>query len=96
MSPSLSVVAHNETLLAEPAAEAPSVRIRKLQAEVKVLAREHVQALEAALLKVERLSAEIAQGGEAYPVGVRELARRLADDTGGAAMTIEAIVARAR
>ena len=96
MSPSLSVVAHNTTSGREPAAEPPAQRIRRLQAEVKSLAREHIQALEAALLRVELMAAEIADGGEAYPVGVRELARRLADDCGGSALTIEAITARAR
>ena len=88
-SSALSVVADNQTA-------APSVadRIKRLQAQAKSLAREHVMALEAALAEVERLSAEIAVGGEAYPVGVREVARRLADECEASGNTIKALAGR--
>jgi hypothetical protein len=98
MSPPLAVVADNSALdsSASPArAEAISDRIRRLQNEAKGLAREHIKALEAALLTVERLSAEIAEGGDAYPVGVRELASRIAEDAEHKVQTIEAIASRA-
>jgi hypothetical protein len=71
-----------------------SDRIRRLQAEAKGLAREHVEALEAALAQVERLSAEIADGGDVYPPGVRDIARRLVDDCELKIQTLEAIVSR--
>ena len=71
-----------------------SQRVRQLQAEARGLAQEHVLALRAALETVEALSADIAQGGEAYPVGVRDIARRLADDIGAKAQTLELLAGR--
>lgn len=92
MTPPLSVVASNAAPLSTTDL---SERIRRLQAEAKSLAREHIHALEQALLQVERLSAEIADGGDAYPAGVRELARRMAEDCEMKVQTLEAISARA-
>ena len=95
MTPPLSVVADNSADPARPAAPNDlSERIRRLQAEAKSLAREHIHALERALLEVERLSAEIADGGEAYPVGVREIARRLAAECEASGNTIKALAGR--
>jgi hypothetical protein len=71
-----------------------SQRVRRLQAEAKGLAQEHVLALRAALETVEALSADIAIGGEAYPVGVRDIARRLAEDVGAKAQTLELLAGR--
>lgn len=90
MSPSLSVVSAN-TL---PRSEALSARVKRLQAEARGLAHEHIAALVAALHEAEVLAAEIAQGGEAYPAGVRDIARRLADDVEMKVAAIEAISAR--
>ncbi len=91
MSPSLTVVAGNESRATATVAE----RVRKLQAEAKGLAREHVQELERLLTQVETMSAEIAQGGDAYPAGVRDIARRLAEDCEARVQTLEAIISRA-
>ena len=93
MTPPLSVVADNSAEKAKSATDL-SERIRRLQAEAKSLAREHIHALERALIEVERLSAEIADGGEAYPAGVRELARRMAEDCEMKVKTLEAIASR--
>ena len=93
MSPSLSVVAHNEGLSGE-ARETVGDQIRRLQSEAKGLAREHVKALERALANVERIASEISEGGEAYPVGVREIARRLVDDCQTRAHSLDAIASR--
>jgi hypothetical protein len=95
MTPSLAVVGgqaavKEETRVHESLAE----RVRRLQDEAKGLARQHVQALEAALAEVEAIAAEIAGGGDAYPPGVRDIARRLAEDCDQRAQTIEAIVGR--
>lgn len=87
----LSVVAENPA----PGALGVAERIRLLQQEARTLARDHIQALETALAQVERLSAEIADGGEAYPVGVREVARRLAEDCEASGNTLKAIASRA-
>ena len=44
-------------------------KIKRLQAEARNLAHEQVEALAGALADVARLAGEIAEGGEAYPVG---------------------------
>lgn len=93
MSPSLSVVADNDlkaTLQTEPVA----VRVRRLQTEARQLAKDHVRALSQALLDVEHMAADIAEGGDAYPPGVRDMARRLVEDCEARVQTLEAIVAR--
>lgn len=95
MSPPLSVVADNSAEKAKSSHIGDlSERIRRLQAEAKNLAREHVRALEAAIIEVERLSSEISDGGDAYPAGVRELARRIAEDCEMKVQTLEAISSR--
>lgn len=98
MSPSLSVVGANGKVAAvERTNEAAAVaeRVRRLQAEARGLVGEHVRALEAALGEVERLSQEIAGGGELYPPGIREIARRLTEEAEMKAQALEAIMARA-
>lgn len=89
----LSVVTTNGVVTPRPD-NTISQRVRQLQAEAKGLAQEHVLALRAALETVEALSADIAIGGEAYPVGVRDIARRLAEDIGAKAQTLELLSAR--
>jgi hypothetical protein len=71
-------------------------RVRALQAEARALALQHSDQLAEALARVASLSAEIATGGEAYPVGVRELARRLAEDVAADSLTARALIDRAR
>ena len=77
---------------AEP--DSPADRIRRLNSEARMLAREHIEQLAAALSEVSRLSGEIADGGDFYPVGARELSRRLVDEAGKQALTLTAIVDR--
>jgi hypothetical protein len=74
--------------------ESPADRIRRLQHEARALAREHVEMLAAALQEVSRLACEVADGGELYPVGARELSRRLSEDSNKHALTLTAIVDR--
>jgi hypothetical protein len=62
------------------APETASERIRRLQLEARTLARAQVEAFCDDLAALASRAAEIAQGGEAYPVGVREMASRLAAD----------------
>jgi capsid protein len=69
-------------------------RVRRLQAEAEQLAREHIGVFAASLAHTQRLSQEIALGGEAYPPGVREIARRLAEESQANVQALEAIVAR--
>lgn len=98
MSPSLSVVADNDikaaAAAAAPKGETVAHRVRRLQQEARQLAKDHIKALSAAMVEVETLAAEIAEGGDAYPPGVRDLARRLVEDVEARVQTLEAIVAR--
>jgi hypothetical protein len=55
-------------------------RMRQLQFEARALARDQVEALARELGAIASRAAEIAEGGDAYPVGVRELCSRLAED----------------
>ena len=95
MSPSLSVVADNDLKVITPAkAETVAERVRRLQAEAKQLAKDHVKALTTAMVDLEQLAAEIADGGDAYAPGIRDVARRLAEELDSRVQTLEAIVAR--
>jgi len=94
-APALTVVADNVLPLCEaPREEAISVKVRRLQAEARAMAREHVAALEEGLLALARLADEIAEGGEAYPVGARQMASQLIADCQGRAATLDAILVR--
>jgi hypothetical protein len=92
MSPSLSVVADND--LKTHKQETVAERVRRLQSEAKQLAKDHVRALSTQMVAVEQVAAEIADGGEAYPPGVRELASRLVEELEARVQTLEAIVSR--
>lgn len=71
-----------------------SDRVKRLQMEARALAVEQVEALEKVLMQASAMAEEIAQGGDAYPVGARELAGRLASDLPAKAQTLKAIVGR--
>lgn len=92
--PDLRVVAEAEVydLMRQP--ESTADRVKRLQMEARALALEEVELLEKALLEASRLAAEIAAGGDAYPVGARELASRIAADLPAKAETLKAIASR--
>jgi len=97
MSPSLSVVADNA--LQDAAVQPPKIgtvaeRVRRLQSEARLLAKEHVHALIASIVEAEAMAAEIADGGDVYPPGVRDLARRFAEESEARVQTLEAIISR--
>jgi len=69
-------------------------RVKRLQLEARSLAVEQVEALEKLLLQAAVMAQEIAEGGDAYPVGARELAGRLASDLPARAQTLKAVVSR--
>lgn len=94
MSPSLSVVATNDLKIVPPKSETVAERVRRLQAEAKQLAKDHVKSLTTAMIDLEQLAAEIAEGGDAYAPGVRDVARRLVEDLDSRVQTLEAIAAR--
>lgn len=92
MKAALSVV----PVIQDPVAgtETLAQKVRRLQAEAAALACEQVKELERALDQVARISEEIADGGEAYPVGARELARRLVEDSRASAHTLDVLLSR--
>ena len=95
MSHSLSVVADNDLKVISPAkTETVAERVRRLQTEAKQLAKDHVKSLTTAMVDLEQLAAEIADGGDAYAPGIRDVARRLVEDLDSRVQTLEAIVAR--
>jgi hypothetical protein len=69
-------------------------RIRRLRWEARVLANELVEALAADLEALAARALEIAEGGEAYPPGTRELASRIAEELPDRARTMLTIQQR--
>lgn len=94
MSPSLSVVADNDLKTVVPKTETVAQRVQRLQAEARQLAKDHVRSLTTAMIQVEQLAAEIAEGGDAYAPGIRDIARRLVEDLEARVQTLDAISAR--
>lgn len=88
------VAAESEIYDLMRAPQTTSDRVKRLQMEARALAVEQVEALEKVLMQASAMAEEIAQGGEAYPVGARELAGRLASDLPAKAQTLKAIVGR--
>ena len=74
--------------------ETVSQRVQRLQREARALAREQVEAIERDLESLAWRAQEIADGGEAYAVGVREMASRLATDLPQKAQTLGILLER--
>jgi hypothetical protein len=74
--------------------ETTSARVRRLQAEARILAREQVEALEKSMANLAAQAREVAEGGDAYPAGVRDLAARLAEDLETRAQSMQVLMAR--
>ena len=74
--------------------ETTGERVKRLQMEARALAVEQVETLEKLLLEASALSREIAEGGDAYPVGAREIASRLAADLPTKVETMKQIIGR--
>jgi hypothetical protein len=72
--------------------ESCAQRARRLQAEARAAAVEHIEMLEKTLAQVAQLAAEIGVGGDAYPPGARDLAARLTGDAAWCAQTFDAIL----
>lgn len=82
------------TLVGSQTRETVAQQVRRLQAEARALAMGHINELCQALAALEQLAGEIAEGGESYPAGVRQIAQRLATDCECQAQSVEAIVSR--
>lgn len=74
--------------------ETTAQRVKRLQAEARMLAREEIERLDRGMMDMAALAAEIAAGGEAYPAGVREMASRIAADLPQKAQGLRSIVSR--
>ncbi len=74
--------------------ESRNERVRKLQEEAKRLAREQILEFEVLLEATAKMALDIADGGDIYSVGSRELCRRLADELPRTLQTLQAITKR--
>jgi hypothetical protein len=77
---------------AEAPPETTAARIRRLQAEAQTLAREEVAALERRIVELAQAARQVAEGGDAYHIGAREVARRLAEELPRQAGVLEALL----
>jgi hypothetical protein len=75
--------------------ETTTQRVQRLQHEARQLAREQIEAMGRDLDDLARRAQEIADGGDAYAVGVREMASRMASDLPQKAQGLRAILERA-
>ena len=92
--PQLSVVSEAEVYDLGRGPETTADRVKRLQREARMLAREQAEVLVAKLVETAAVAQEIAEGGEAYPAGVREIASRIHADLDGKEMTLRALVER--
>jgi hypothetical protein len=69
-------------------------KIRRLQEEAQANAREHSLSFVRAISDLEDLVSDIADGGEAYPVGVRETCRKLGPELMAARLNVVSILGR--
>ncbi len=76
------------------APETTAERVKRLQAEARALAVEEIERLERLLREAGEAAKAISAGGDAYPVGARELASRLGEDLPARAETLKAIAQR--
>jgi hypothetical protein len=90
----VSTVEDNPEVYVLNSPESRAERVRRMQANARALAREQIEAMGAAMLELARMAEDVADGGEAYPVGVRELSRRIAHELDSNAKTIDVLLQR--
>ncbi len=88
----LTVVPAASPTPVEAPTETAAQRIKRLQAEAQALAREEVAGFERRIAELAAVARQISEGGDAYPVGAREVARRLAEDLPRQGGVIEALL----
>lgn len=93
--PKLSIVPDTVYRLDRPP-ETIGQRAHRLQVEAQMLAREHIDELRRAMGEADGLTASLAEGGEIYPPGVRDLAGRIHThlDAQAQAQTLDALMER--
>ena len=72
--------------------ESVADRVKRLQREAKLLAQEEVESLEQKMEAVSAQARAIAEGGEAYAPGVRDLAGRIASEIDQRAQMLQALL----
>lgn len=76
--------------------ETTAQRVKRLQEEARLLAREEIERLDRDLRRLADQAKTIADGGDAYPAGIRELAGRIGVDTAQRADILSALLSRSR
>ena len=66
-------------------------RMERLRSDAEAVASEHIAALIAALNEATTLADQVANGGEAYNIGVREIARRMHKEMAPTVLSLRAI-----
>jgi len=74
--------------------ETTAQRVKRLQEEARLLAREEVERLDRDLRRLADQAKAIADGGDAYPAGIRDLAGRICVDTAQRAEILRALLER--
>ena len=74
-----------------PAAESLADRMDRLRNDATLVANEHIAAMLAALAEASALAEQVANGGEAYQIGVREIARRTHKELAPTVLSLRAI-----
>ncbi len=84
----------NEIYVVGKGGESRAERIRRMQETARSLAREEIEDMLQALNKVAAMAEQIATGGDAYAVGIREMSGRLQADLTSQSKAIEALLRR--
>ena len=79
------------TSVATAPRETRTQRVKRLQEEARALAREQIGEFELLLDATTKMATEIADGGEVYSIGAREICRRLADELPRTLQTLQVI-----
>lgn len=86
------------TIVPDPAKgsgeETPAGKIRRLLAEIKEAASDELEELDLAIEQLCAICDSISGGGEAFPPGIREICRGMAEDARSQAKSIDLILQR--
>jgi hypothetical protein len=88
---SVPALSPTESLLQTSGRETKTQKVRRLQEEAKQLAKEQIAEFEFLLDATTRMAQEIADGGDVYPIGAREVCRRLAEELPRALQTLKVV-----
>lgn len=86
---------HRLRTVAEPAAaETLAARMERLRSDASAVASQHIDAFIATLSQANALADQVATGGEAYSIGVREIARRVNKELSPVVLSLQALQKR--